>query len=160
MCPIVKGFKSTFNCVQELWLQKLKYKFQNTRKRNSTIKEMLVVKNRKRKQPPAPKGTNPKKMAPKYPPMWGLQNYLPGRLESEDDLTVSSHNKWLQIEVTKKRPDYKEVGRLMSLTLADRRRDIVQGEPKPMSHRKKQYPWLFTEHEVWQLYLLFYCTSH
>ena len=112
---------------------------------------MLVVKARKRKaqtqefpkSTPAKEKNNP----PRYPPMWGMKNYLPARPSSEDDNSILKHKKWLQLEILKKRPDFKEVSHLMEITLADRRKEIVK---KVISLKgvKDNYPWLFTEHEV------------
>ena len=136
---------------QQLWTDKIQRKFQNARKRDPDIREMLVVKARKRKaqnhEIPKNKLVKEKTTPPRYPPMWGMKNYLPQRPSSEDDNSVAKHNKWLQLEIFKKRPDFKEVSHLMEITLSDRRREIVK-KGTSLQDIKDSFPWLFTEHEV------------
>lgn len=141
---------------QQLWADKIQRKFQNARKRDPEIREMLVVKARKRKAltQVLPKSTpaKEKNSSPRYPPMWGMQNYLPARPSSEDDISILRHKKWLQLEILKKRPDYKAVSHLMEITLADRRKEIVK-KVISLQGIKENYPWLFTEHEVGHLFM-------
>nr|XP_054767301.1 uncharacterized protein LOC129274537 [Lytechinus pictus] len=97
---------------KELWLAKLKYKFQNKRNRSDDIRKLLQVQMRKRKQPmkkPSMELAAKQPAKPKFPPMFGLQNYLPERPKSEDPLTIKAHIEWLTVESKKKRPDFKEV---------------------------------------------------
>lgn len=84
-----------------------------------------------------------------------MKNYLSVRPSSEDDTLILRH-KWLQLEILKKRPDYKEVSHLMEITLADRRKEIVDGVIS-LKDIKENYPLLFTEHEVGHIFRAFGC---
>lgn len=79
--------------------------------------------------------------------MWGLVNYLPTREQSEDEETVVKHQKWLQIEATKKYPSIQRVQTAMDLTLAARRHWIVNEQPT-IKDVRDQYPWLFKPEQV------------
>ncbi|XP_041484267.1 uncharacterized protein LOC121430903 isoform X3 [Lytechinus variegatus] len=130
---------------KELWLAKLKYKFQNKRNRSDDIRKLLQVQMRKRKQPmkkPSMESAAKQPAKPKFPPMFGLQNYLPERPKSEDPLTIKAHIEWLAVESKKKRPDFKEVTQRMDLTFPDRRHEIVEGGASSTVIKEK-YPWLF-----------------
>lgn len=85
-----------------------------------------------------------------------MKNYNPERPASEDDTTIASHVAWLLSEKKKKQPDYKAVSVAMGKTLADRRKWIIQTEPRPTAADiKKKYPWLFDEDQV--IYFQIFC---
>ncbi len=114
------------------------------RRRDSDARASMEVKSRKRKTENKNIPTTAKQ--PKYPPMFGMKNYLPARASSEDDGSIDVHMKWLQNEFFKKRPDYAEVTNRLELTMGDRRNDMV--EKVETAQLKEKYPWLFTEDEV------------
>lgn len=132
-----------------MWLAKLKYKFQNRRRRDDVLLGSLEVKNRKRKEPVSAStksaSAKPDSLVKdlKFPPMFGMENYLPSRKCSEDETSIANHKQWLAVEAKKKRPNFPEVSTRMSLTFADRRKDIING----ISIQDVQtiYPWLFRE---------------
>ena len=100
---------------------------------------------RKRKQPPTQNLVKTaKEKVTKYPPIFGMPNYLPAREASEDDKSIEAHKKWLQAEGTKKRPNYEEVEARMTLTFSERRNAVIK-ENIPIGKLKEQYPWLFKD---------------
>ncbi|XP_072176124.1 uncharacterized protein [Diadema setosum] len=128
---------------QQLWVTKLKYKFQNSRRRDETVRASLEVLQRKRKQPPIRSLSKTTKEQVKYP-IFGMANYLPARQASEDDKSIEAHKQWLLTEGTKKRPNYEEVDVRMTLTFSDRRNEIRK-ENIPIAQLKEEYPWLFKD---------------
>ncbi|XP_041467013.1 uncharacterized protein LOC121417390 [Lytechinus variegatus] len=134
---------------KQLWVKKLQYKFQNTRRRDESVRTSLAVLQRKRKHPPTPIQKKESKDVVKYPPVFGMAQYLPSREASEDDESIKLHINWLLCESTKKRPNFEEAASRMALTFADRRRAIVKGDLS-IKEIQEQYPWLFKEdgHEL------------
>ena len=108
------------------------------------MRSSLEVKSRKRKESVAAitkSASVPKEL--KFPPMFGMANYMPTRSTSEDDSSIDNHKKWLSVESTKKRPSCAEVSTRMNLTFPDRRREIIKG--LPIQEVKTVYPWLFRD---------------
>ncbi|XP_071508876.1 sterile alpha motif domain-containing protein 3-like [Diadema antillarum] len=127
----------------QLWVTKLKYKFQNSRRRDETVRASLEVLQRKRKQPPIRNLSKTAKEQVKYP-IFGMPNYLPARQASEDDKSIEANKQWLLTEGTKKRPNYEEVDVRMTLTFSDRRNEIIK-ENIPIAQLKEECPWLFKD---------------
>ncbi|XP_071793326.1 uncharacterized protein [Asterias amurensis] len=130
---------------KSLWITKLKYKFQNARKRDKDIRASLQVMERKRKQPPTAKQMVKTPKLSKFPPAFGLENYCPPQQPSEDENSLIRHKEWLKIENTKKRPQYIEVTQRMGITFPDRRAMIVNSKYLNMETVKNAYPWLFRD---------------
>ncbi|PIK39241.1 hypothetical protein BSL78_23915 [Apostichopus japonicus] len=127
--------------VTSLWKIRMQYKFCNARKREDS--SIPAVKSRKRKAKTPPQTVKGKLDVP----IWGMKNYLPSRPESEDDISINKHIEWMKLELSKKKPNYARVEECMSITLADRRRLIVE-EDATSEVVKKVYPWLFEDEEI------------
>ena len=130
--------------LQDLWKQRLIYRFQNGRKREHKDIPETALRKRIKKSTPAPDNTSTRIVST---PIWGIPRYLPDREPGEDDLTISEHINALKLEKSKKRPNYERVCLLMSKTLSERRKKIVT-EGISIPDLKKDYPWLFDEEEV------------
>lgn len=69
-----------------------------------------------------------------------MANYLPHRLASEDDASISIHFMWMKNE-EKKKPNYQRVEEAMQATFADKRKLIIT-EAATVTEVKEVYPWL------------------
>lgn len=134
-----------FTALQNIWKQRIMYRFQNGRKREH--QDIPEVQARKRVKKNTPSDTTGNQSSSKS---WGLPNYLPKREEGEDDMSVKKHTEFLKVEKQKKKPNYERVCMLMQKTFADRRQFIVTGNETILAVQQ-EYPWLFQEEEVCML---------
>lgn len=134
-------------------MERLKRKFQNTRKRKeASVAEVISRQLGKRT---CMRGPVMRPYQASAQPSWssltmyGLINYLPSLPVGEVVQSVAEHVKWLKSEWTTrpKRPDYTRISMLMDKTLSTRRRMIVT-EHSPVSTVLEEYPWLKDEYEV------------
>lgn len=87
--PSIRYFKPFLN-FQDLWKERLRHKFQNSRKRQD--KNLPEVKANKRLKTK----TTPKIFQGQS--VWGMTNYMPEKPESKDEISVQKHIEWHQKE--------------------------------------------------------------
>ena len=87
--------------LQDLWKQRLMYRFQNGRKREHKDIPETALRKRIKKSTPAPDNTSTRILSA---PTWGLPRFLPDREPGEDDWTMTEHNKCSEIREIKKTP--------------------------------------------------------
>lgn len=132
-----------------VWHQRIKRHFKSSRQKNcenipAIINQRLVYKRRKsnnneeclQKQTVAARA-------------WGVDNYLPKRIEGEDDASIENHTKRM-IDMSRLHKDRRPknvVDLLMQKTFPERRSMVVEGLVK-VPEMKQQYPLLFAENEV------------
>ena len=80
---------------------------------------------------------------------WGLQQFLPENLASEDDVSSSLYIKWLQRELKKSVADIDvtSVDMKMALTFPRRRKSIVV-DKMDIKEILEIYPWLQSRQEA------------
>lgn len=122
--------------IKDLWKERLRVKFQNSRQRVDGDLPEIVAKKKKKMDNAGPKDLG------SLSTTWGLVNYLPEKPESEDETSIQSHIMWLKKEHRKKESmDMEGVDRRMLLTLSHRRRLIIE-ENKSINDILIEYPWL------------------
>ena len=134
---------------QAVWHRSIKRHFKRHRQRNcenipSIINHRLVYQRRKA-------GNGEASLAKKSRASiaWGVKNYLPKRLEGEDDISIESHvNRMIDMSrLHKDRRQKHIIDMLMEKTFPERRRMLVE-ELVKVPEMKLKYPLLFTEDEV------------
>lgn len=81
--------------------------------------------------------------------VWGVENYLPKRIEGEDDVSIEAHVKRM-VDISRLHTDRRQkniVDLLMNKTFPERRSMIVERLVK-IPEMKLQYPLLFADNEV------------
>ena len=129
--------------LQEFRKDKIIYKFGNARK--SLDKDHPDVKLRKR---PKAEEKTPAALH-NHTLTWGLQQFLPENLASEDDVSSSLYIKWLQRELKKSVADIDvtSVDMKMALTFPRRRKSIVV-DKMDIKEILEIYPWLQSRQEA------------
>lgn len=76
--------------IKDLWKERLRVKFQNSRQRVDGDLPEIVAKKKKKMDNAGPKDLG------SLSTTWGLVNYLPEKPESEDETSIQSHIMWLK----------------------------------------------------------------
>ena len=74
-------------------------------------------------------------------PTWGMSNYLPKQLSSEDEHAIQMHTEWLKREYIKTQQNDAPVTLKMKLTFPSRRKAIVE-EGISIGNLVNEYPYL------------------
>ena len=135
-----------------LWVERLKRKFQNSRKRKDHLTEL--VQSHKLGKRTCVRGPLINSSSAHATPtvgktMYGLCNYLPDQPDGEDAHSVEEHIKWMCSEWNTRpsRPDYPKMDLLMDKTLSHRRHLLIHDQ-SPVEALLTKFPWLHDEHEV------------
>lgn len=125
------------------WREKLKYKWQNERKfKDKNLPEVIA---KKRKPVLQQQNLNLPKEQVKL--TWGMANFLPAPLASEDDTSIQLHKEWLKDEFKKSNQNFNVVDLKMDITFPTRRREIVT-ENMDTNALLQEYPFLKDRRQV------------
>lgn len=111
----------------ESWANSIAYKVNAYRGDMRKMGKKEVLMNGKRKSKLNPEGLPSAKKIKK--PRRGEVNYLPQYPALEDHTSLGIHQKWLEGELEKGRPNEAEVSRRMAITFAMRREEILAEPP-------------------------------
>jgi hypothetical protein len=133
-----------FFLIKELWKDRIRVKFQNSRKRvDGNLPEIVQKKKKKSKEDSEVNHTSGSAM-------WGMTNYHPEKPESEDLQSAENQMKWMQAEIRRKDVDDVGISRRMDLTMWHRRQIIVD-EKKSIKEILLMYPALASVKQVFMI---------
>ena len=127
--------------LQVYWKEKLKFKWGNESK--SRDKNLPEVKARKRKVEESVVNTDVRNVNL----TWGMANYLPPQLESEDDTASDMHIQSLKREYCKTEKNKALADLKMKLSFSNRRKEIVT-DNMPIGDILEIYPFLKDRRQV------------
>ena len=139
------------------WREKLKYKWQNERKFKDKNLPEVIAKIRK----PVLQQQNFNLPNEQVKLTWGMANFLPPPLASEDEASIQLHKEWLKAEFKKTNQNFDVVDLKMDITYPTRRKEIVTDNMDTNS-LLQEYPFLKNRRQVMpQLkYYVFAVTRH
>ncbi|XP_071086230.1 sterile alpha motif domain-containing protein 3-like [Haliotis cracherodii] len=137
-----QGEDMPLHLVRVYWREKLKQKWGNERKVRDRDRPEVQARTRKRKSEPSEEPASKRVNL-----TWGLANFLPPPLPSEDSESIEAHVDWLQREFKKTAPCMPKVYLKMNLTFPERRRNVIT-QGLGVGDLLLKYPWLHQREQL------------